>query len=971
MSAIILTVKRAKNLTTTSPAPLCSVWTNDFDKQSSQANINNNIITWNKRFYLSCTPSSTIHIKITDEQESETFGQLDIPFESVTDESYESLKWHRLDRSATPRGTKRPKICLRFKKQQLYKQARKTKSFTVTGASGSNEFQIEIPKRDLIGPISPTNPQSLTRSTSCMPKRPPPAIPEKKQVSRTNSMKQFNSDTNLMMTFLTSEQEYVEQLEIIVRTLLLPTVQKKILSLYEIQHMFLNLNEILRINKVFLTKLQKHKKSTDLNILIDYVVEHVNQLGPYVDFCRRQHEAIEFFESTYKTNLNFQKFIEKGNSEWKEFSPQELLSAPLQRLTRYPSLINEIQAVVPPNSEQSNKLRTATQKISTIVEKVNTVVRNERDVKLTHHVWTLLSESASCFGYLKDNVVVIANLGLMEEPVLYYKSPKVISYFPIQYQRGKQNIFTSGTVFIFEHSLFIVKGQNRELAPLGLIPLRSLNVEERTLQPSHVKTANRQQSETVNTKEEGQVVIDYETFKSEFISNENKFLGQIDRCKLVLASFLMHEQLQDTARPLVTHLSKIQTQFRCVFDELGTIFSYPSNHMLEFVIGLTQRLGLVENYGKYLLEILPKLYELSSINPIDVSEESMVNMLKILMKICEHPSRYRSTMEYLVRQLNLTDKTLLGTLKLVETSVNMIERLTRLYNDALKVLAINQQVQSNESLFATGRQFLYEGDLKRLPANEIIHCFLFNNLLVCCSKTLTGSWFTDHRIDLLCDDLGLIPLGELSFQILKQTSNQSLGMFEALSYEDHVIWVDHLQAIADNMKQTDDSQTNHQNASSYANQELIVSDIGTQYTVRFASDTDKQNAFFQIQNTRRSVLTKEVTRIAPFFMEHFPDKDALLNQSQTESLSSDDLALYQDLASVLANEVTLLSLARSTLELELTSKSRLTSLSAELKTKVVGSAFSRAGDIPRSASKGNTIRNRASNRYKSIVSKLE
>jgi len=282
---------------------------------------------------------------------------------------------------------------------------------------------------------STSTPTSTSSSTSNSPKL--------------NSKSDMVQRTYLAQELLTTEKKYINNLNRIITIFLLPLRDKaqskdKILSVDEINGIFLNIETIFGIHKTFLQDFEDRiSKWSDTQKIGDVFLKMGHYLRAYTLYSNSYNNSMLSIQSLIKSNPSFSTFLSKCllKPASKGLNLQAYLIMPIQRIPRYRLLLESILKYSPENHIDYKDLKDATDFISNIAIEVderllqyqiahkvldiqNSLVGLEEDiVKPTR---TFLKEGD--LKKISDRVVNTRHFFLFNDYLIYSKKEKKNAY---------------------------------------------------------------------------------------------------------------------------------------------------------------------------------------------------------------------------------------------------------------------------------------------------------------------------------------------------------------------------------------------------------------------------------------------------------------------------------------------------------------------------------------------------------------
>ncbi|KAI8352064.1 hypothetical protein BD560DRAFT_438758 [Blakeslea trispora] len=181
-----------------------------------------------------------------------------------------------------------------------------------------------------------------------------------------------SSITKPIKEFIDTEQSYVELLEEIVHKVMKRikesiTHESKtfILDHYSFNRIFINMEDILEVNRSFLDSLKQYEQGKTSESFGEIVLKHINTFDCYRVFLLGKSNSLACHTQNVKQNKNYSKFL--VNMEVKgSLGMSDILISPIQRMARYKLLIGVVANNLDPNDVEIEYLRQAEDKVSKI-----------------------------------------------------------------------------------------------------------------------------------------------------------------------------------------------------------------------------------------------------------------------------------------------------------------------------------------------------------------------------------------------------------------------------------------------------------------------------------------------------------------------------------------------------------------------------------------------------------------------------
>ncbi|GAA5879139.1 hypothetical protein JCM16303_001313 [Sporobolomyces ruberrimus] len=183
--------------------------------------------------------------------------------------------------------------------------------------------------------------------------------------------------------FIATEQSYVQNLQLTIETFysaLQPVIPSKALEV-----IFANIDDILMFNTVFLSELEERQRQSRLyiNQIGDIIKEHMKGLDVYRGYCVNQANAARTLADLKVSDRALRTLLD--GLRVKNLELEHFLLEPMQRLTRYPLLINQILRYTEADSSDADILAGSLEIAERTLSIVNEAVRsNENEQKLAY-----------------------------------------------------------------------------------------------------------------------------------------------------------------------------------------------------------------------------------------------------------------------------------------------------------------------------------------------------------------------------------------------------------------------------------------------------------------------------------------------------------------------------------------------------------------------------------------------------------
>ncbi|KAF8172098.1 hypothetical protein BJ912DRAFT_994425 [Pholiota molesta] len=194
--------------------------------------------------------------------------------------------------------------------------------------------------------------------------------------SRSNSPSFGMSWASLLIN---TEVAYVRDLQLIVEVFyssMLPMLSTK-----EITVVFANIEDLLLVNTAFVSSLEERQKDCRLYVdkIGDILLSHIPNMGAYMEYCVNQSTAIQVLKSLRESKPELASHLQHlrdENPTVRNLDLSSYLLAPMQRVTRYPLLIKQIEKYTEVG-EEYEAIKTSHDMAEKLLEHINETIRQQ------------------------------------------------------------------------------------------------------------------------------------------------------------------------------------------------------------------------------------------------------------------------------------------------------------------------------------------------------------------------------------------------------------------------------------------------------------------------------------------------------------------------------------------------------------------------------------------------------------------
>ena len=283
-----------------------------------------------------------------------------------------------------------------------------------------------------------------------------------------------------------TEQNYVQDLSIIVNEFVKPLQTKEILPKEEIYNICINLDVIYPISQKFLEDLQnRQSQSLIVEDISDIILKHQPNFDQvYIEYCSKHSFALRRVNEYTDKFEKFKEFMLQPKPAMKE-TLQGYLVKPFQRITRYTMLTQSILKNVTTTNENSKEklnLNLAYYQFKNIATKANSQLRQEEERVKAIEVWNFLQQSQSADSLILQSsqfpIKLFQKLINNKQLVSEFNPMSLASFYgKASIQKNNNNTTMDGYLFLFNDCLLITKGKDKKSIQLiSRIPIQDIRI---------------------------------------------------------------------------------------------------------------------------------------------------------------------------------------------------------------------------------------------------------------------------------------------------------------------------------------------------------------------------------------------------------------------------------------------------------------------------------------------------------------
>lgn len=596
---------------------------------------------------------------------------------------------------------------------------------------------------------------------------------------------------------------------------------------------------------------------------------------PYVDYCSKQCEACDFVIQLRKERPQFSAFIDQDLPAWRGLKLEDYLVKPFQRISRYPLLIREVIKVTPKSNSSYDELVAAHELFEQLLNQANKTVKKTQRARMNKQVWSMIESSQNCNSFIKTNLQFVESL--LEKPdivISSYKAPKVIDHFVISYRKDG-SVPHPGHCIIFENCIFLLYGKHGQLtlSPLDLIPLLSLELKDEndknlitdksTFRSQIEKAANVEANMQLYAQDDKEISY----LVAKFVRFERLFGDEIRKVKQSFEPLLSIDLIRENIFPLVASIAALLSAFIEGLDKVEQLLLNPKSsddiNWLDIYLTFMELMPRFEDVGIKVIECLPQCYIQAAFTP-SFTEKNFIETIKHVFEIVNHTPAYVRSASRILQRIKEDDPnlpSLLGTFRMIETSVKGMDKLRKTFESNLAVLQISSKILS-ENIFKPQRHIIFQSRVKDLTTQGIVKCYLFNDLLITCRESPDKLLELKNSISLVSTPkhtITSLTMSPTSFQLLVQESGKHLITLSTRTETETLTWMGHIKSVLENNLSGSSASSV---AASKNSQIKITGSSNVIWSLCFSSPQDAKNCLLKILPIYHNYLAKSCSSYA-------------------------------------------------------------------------------------------------------------
>lgn len=227
-----------------------------------------------------------------------------------------------------------------------------------------------IPRTDRNGSVP-----SRGTAPAPQPRTPPASSTTTTTTVPSKSVDPSDKKGMIINEIITTERDYVRDMEMVINVFYLPLKNETILEEKELRTLFSNLETIVNVNKQLLAELEKIESNSGpkTKTMGDVFTSMSAYLKMYIPYCADQPRVLALLEHLRQNNEKFCSFLQTAEqgSHCRGLNFGSFIIKPIQRICKYPLFIKELLRVTPEEDSDYKSLVTAQQQIESVTSYIN------------------------------------------------------------------------------------------------------------------------------------------------------------------------------------------------------------------------------------------------------------------------------------------------------------------------------------------------------------------------------------------------------------------------------------------------------------------------------------------------------------------------------------------------------------------------------------------------------------------------
>nr|XP_012216614.1 PREDICTED: intersectin-1 isoform X3 [Linepithema humile] len=181
-----------------------------------------------------------------------------------------------------------------------------------------------------------------------------------------------------------TEKAYIEDMRLVHEVFEKPLIESLVLSVDEVEKIFINWRDIIACNDNFLRTLRIRRDNSYggvVRMIGDILCENIPRMSAYIRFCSCQISAAAYLQLLTETSPEFMRVAQacQQDPRTKGLPLSSFLIKPMQRITKYPLIIGKILEYTPIDHPDRQYLQEALAKSEEFCTQVNEGVREKEN----------------------------------------------------------------------------------------------------------------------------------------------------------------------------------------------------------------------------------------------------------------------------------------------------------------------------------------------------------------------------------------------------------------------------------------------------------------------------------------------------------------------------------------------------------------------------------------------------------------